>query len=260
MKGLFIDSHSHLADPRLKGQVQQILEESAKQQIGWHLQGGVGPEDWAEQLRLAEEFPQILPVLGLHPYWVSDHNDEDCEQALSQLSRLAHRGKALGELGMDLRPHIVKDAFERQVDVFSTQLELAQLLNKPVVLHVVRAFKETQRILELYGIPKAGGFVHSFNGSRPEAEAYLQMGLHLSIGGPITRQQNQKLEQAVEIIPLESLLLETDSPDQPPEGHVGENRPSTIWQVAEKIAKIKGLSAAEILDISSQNCRKLLQL
>jgi TatD DNase family protein len=123
----------------------------------------------------------------------------------------------------------------------------------------VQAFPEALKILSLHGVPKRGGMVHSFNGSTHEAEAYLKLGLHLSIGGPVCRPENQKLHQAVATLPLENMLLETDSPDQPPPRLKGQlNEPSTLWDVAEMIAKIKKLTPEEILDISSQNLEKLL--
>jgi len=254
-----IDAHSHLSDPRLATQVESMIARAKAKGIEKFLQGGVGPEDWRRQQELKARFPEILLCFGLHPYWVADHTNEECESALDELARELPKAEALGELGLDLRPHIMKDSFERQVDVFEAQLQLAEVASKPIVLHLVQAFQEAQKILSLHGVPKRGGMVHSFNGSAHEAEAYLKLGLHLSIGGPVCRPENQKLHQAVQALPVENMLLETDSPDQPPPRLKGQfNEPSTLWDVAEMIAKIKKLTPEEVLDISSQNLEKLL--
>ncbi len=255
----FIDSHCHLSDLRLESEVETMIERARSRGITRFLQGGVGPEDWQRQRELKARHPEILLCFGLHPYWVADHSEAECESALDQLARELHQAQALGELGLDLRPHIAKDSLARQLNVFEAQLEMAEMARKPIVLHLVRAFEEAQTVFDNWGVPSMGGMVHSFNGSVHEAEAYLQRGLHLSIGGPVVRPDNQKLHQAVQILPLNQLLVETDSPDQPPPRLKDTfNEPGSLWDVAEMIAKIKKMTAEEILDISSQNLEKLL--
>lgn len=273
MNPTFIDAHSHLADPRFDSPGDEfrslLLAEAKALGVSLHLQGGVGPEDWGLQKKLSEQFPEILPVYGLHPYWVADHSDAECSTALDTLARSLTGAIALGETGLDLRPHIMKDSKDRQFSCFEAQLELAEFANLPVVLHLVRAFEEAQRVFEMWGVPPRGGMVHSFNGTAKEAEAYLKFGFFISVGGPAARASNHRLHQALKEIPLDRLLLETDSPDQPPD-RTGEevslgfndelNRPASLFKVAEAVAKIHRLSPSEVLDIASQNCRKLLSL
>jgi TatD DNase family protein len=255
----FIDSHSHLSDPRIETSVEEMIAQAKAHQIHQFLQGGVGPEDWERQKLLKKKHPEILLCFGLHPYWVADHNGAQLEEALDLLAREISQAQALGELGLDFRPHIMKDSKERQIHAFETQLEIAQMAVKPIVLHLVQAFEEAQNILDLFGAPQALGFVHSFNGSLPQAEAYLKRGLLLSVGGPVVRPDNQKLHQAVQAIPMDKLLIETDSPDQPPPRLSGQwNRPESLWDVAEMVGRLKKLPPEEVLDISSQNLRKLL--
>ena len=230
------------------------------------LQGGVGPQDWQRQRDLQKQHPEILLCFGLHPYWVVDQNQAQVEAGLDLLARNISQASALGELGLDFRPHIMKESRERQIFAFEAQLEIAQMSAKPIVLHIVQAFEEAIRILDLFGEArqktdreKKSGFVHSFNGSAPQAQAYLERNLLLSIGGPVARPENQRLHQAVQMIPLESLLLETDSPDQPPPSLNGQwNSPESLWQVAEMVGRLKKLAPEEVLDITSQNLRKLL--
>ncbi|MEZ0390756.1 MAG: TatD family hydrolase [Pseudobdellovibrionaceae bacterium] len=255
----YSDSHSHLSDLRIESEVESMIQRAKSRGITKFLQGGVGPEDWERQRALKAKHPEIRLCFGLHPYWIADHSDEECEQALNRLAREIGQAEALGELGLDLRPHILKDSMDRQLEFFQAQLELAEVAGKPVVLHLVRAFHEAEKIFDLWGVPPRAGMVHSFNGSRTEAESYLKRGFFLSIGGPVVRPDNLKLHQAVQIIPLEKLLVETDSPDQPPPGWQGGwNEPVSLWDVAEKIAELKKLTAEEVLDISSQNLEKML--
>ncbi|PIS10815.1 MAG: TatD family deoxyribonuclease [Bdellovibrio sp. CG10_big_fil_rev_8_21_14_0_10_47_8] len=257
----YVDSHSHLSDLRLESEVEAMIQSAKLVGIEMFLQGGVGPEDWERQRALSLRHPEILLCFGLHPYWVIDHSMEQCEEGLDLLARQIAQASALGELGLDFRPHLVKDSRERQLEVFEAQLELAEIAAKPIVLHLVRAFPEALQIFETRGVPRAGGMVHSFNGNIREAEAYLKLNLHLSIGGPVVRPENKKLHEAVKLIPWSSLMLETDSPDQPPPSRQGGlNEPQTLLEVAETIAQLKGSSTHEVLDITSRNLRQMLSL
>lgn len=257
----YVDSHCHLADPRLDKSRDEIIRRAEGLGIGFFLQGGVSPEDWVRQERLQEQYPQIGTCFGLHPYWVADHTATECDDAMDILAMMIPEALALGELGLDLRPHIMKDSYERQSDFFVQQLELAEVAAKPIVLHLVRAFDEAMKIFAMWGVPQAGGMVHSFNGSVSEAKSYLELGLHLSVGGPLVHPDNQRLRQAVKEIPMEFLLVESDSPDQPPPSHKDQlNEPATILEVADVIAEIKGLTRAEVLDKTRENLENLLGL
>lgn len=261
----WMDAHCHMADDRIQARLESWITEAESRGIHFFLQGGVGPEDWQKQGHLAKRFPQKIGLcFGLHPYWVADHSRPEGEKALDVLSKHISEVQALGEMGLDFRPSILKEdpeGSERQISFFEMQLELAKVANKPVVLHLVQAHDEALRVLDHWGLPQAGGFVHSFNGSSQKAQDFLERGLFISVGGPLGREKNIKLKQAVKAIPLEKLLIETDSPDQPADLWQGQLNPlSSLLVVAEEVAKIKGISATEVLDISTQNLKQLLQL
>lgn len=257
--GRWIDSHSHLADPRWAAGIDRALEEAMKLGVGFFLQGGVSPEDWAAQIELRKRYPDHIGLcFGLHPYWVAAHDEEVCEIALDGLAQLLPKAMALGETGLDFRPHIMKDSRERQITLFEQQLELAEAVNLPVVLHLVQAHDDALRIFDVWGAPR--GLVHSFNGSWSKAQDFLSRGLYLSVGGPAVRPDNEKLHQALRQMPLEFLLIETDSPDQPPPSHKGElNPPASLWEVARTIAQLRKMTPNEILDITASNFRRLFQ-
>lgn len=257
-----IDAHSHLADLRFENIVEQVIHQAHAQGVGYFLQGGVGPEDWQRQRSLAAKFQGLVGTcFGLHPYWVSDHSATACEEALDELTSLLPFAQAVGELGLDFRPKIVGDRHSHQLDYFEKQLELAHFINKPVVLHIVQAHDEALAVLDHWALPQAGGFVHSFNGSFHKAQDFLQKGLLISVGGPVCRPDNMRLHQAVKEIPIEKLLIESDSPDQPPFPHQGNlNRPESIFEVAKALGVIKSLDPEEILEITTANFKRLFSL
>ncbi|MCE3010242.1 MAG: TatD family hydrolase [Proteobacteria bacterium] len=263
-----IDSHSHLADPRIQSRLDAWIVEARLNGMTAHLQGGVNPEDWARQLELQALYPEIWPVFGLHPYWVAGATEEQCEQGLDQLARKLGKAYALGETGLDFRSQFLANSElgsesenrHRQIRLFEQQLELARVGNKAVVLHVVRAFSEFLVVWDEFG---AGlrGFYHSFAGDWQKAKQILDRGLLVSVGAAILYPRNEALRSAVQRIPLDRLLIETDCPDQPPPSYQGElNPPVSLFLVADKVAEIKGLAREEVLDSSGQNLRKLLQL
>ncbi len=257
--GFWTDAHGHLADPRWEGQQDSIIEEARAKGIHFFMQGGVSPDDWQRQRDLKARHPEHIGLcFGLHPYWVAEHDEDECEEALNLLAMQLVEAQAIGEMGLDFRPHIMKDSRDRQITVFEQQIELAEISKKPMVLHLVQAHEESIRIMDIWGLPKQKGLVHSFNGSATKAMDFLKRGLYLSIGGPVCRPDNQKLHQAVKELPLEFLLIESDSPDQPPPAYKNVlNPPESIWEVARTIGEIKSLDPLEILDITTENFRRL---
>lgn len=257
----WVDAHSHIADPRWDDGRSAMLTEALSRGLGFFLQGGVGPEDWARQKELKKQHPeQIGLCFGVHPYWVADHTQEELEAALDALVTALPEALALGELGLDFRPSIMKDSQELQYQAFIDQLELADVAQKPVVLHLVQAHDEALRVFNHYGVPRFGAMVHSFNGSAHKANELLKKGFMLSVGGPVCRPENKKLHQAVLETPLEYLLLESDSPDQPPPQYKGQNNPSySVLEVARAIGQIKSLDPHEILDITTANFWRWIQ-
>lgn len=256
----WIDAHSHWVDPRLDSVRDQWMQSALQDGLQYSLQGGVGPEDWERQKLFQKSYPQNIGLcFGLHPYWVAEHNEVELEEALDLLSHELKYAVALGETGLDLRPQY-EGAFDLQIDAFESQLEIAEVAQKPVVLHLVHAFDEALRVFDMWGSPKFGGMVHSFNGSLPQAEEYLKRGLKISVGGPLVRSTNARLKQAVQKIPISELLLETDLPDQPGDDWKGNlNPPQSLLKVAEEVAHLHKKSLDEVLQITSSNFKTLFR-
>jgi TatD DNase family protein len=260
----FIDSHSHWTDLRwglqAEGLVQQLNECTGKN-IDFFLLGGVDPGEWDRQIELKKKFPENFGLcFGLHPYFVSDHGFEECEFALDELADMLTPAMALGEAGLDFRPHIMKDSQTRQIEFFENQIELAKAFQKPMVLHIVQAHEKALQIFHLWDAPERGGFLHAFNGSYETAKNFIDKGFLISVGGAVTFEKNRKLQDCVKKLPMEYLLLETDSPDQAPEGWQGPNNPTSLYTVAEKVGLIRNISAFDVLEVSSSNFKRLFRL
>ena len=276
--GRYIDAHCHLADPRLDSGRDALIAECEKRGIGAFIQGGVDPEDWERQLELVRRYPgRVFPCFGIHP-WVSGATPSDSgrlERALDELPKYLQRGVGLGETGLDHGRKMDPAGFARQEQVFKHQLEIVRSRPLPLILHIVHAHAEALAILEELGPFPRGGLVHSFGGSREIADRYLKLGFTISVGGSVTRKGFETLKRAVVGLPLDRIVIESDSPDQIPEGFEGWtcdaatgtgasslNDPRSLWTVAEAIGSLRrdGISAAGLLDRSRENLIRIFGL
>ena len=264
----YIDAHSHLADSRLDLTRDDVMERARARGIEFHIQGGVGPEDWDQQVEISESYPgQIFPVFGLHPWWVVQHDQQVCESALGFLRNYLKSGVGLGELGLDYGPKIPSGSHALQKMIFEYQLKMAREFALPIILHVVHAHDDALAMLTQFGVPK-GGIVHSFSETTEIAQRYLALGLTLSISGSvITRDSGkafEKLKRTVLALGLDQIVIETDSPDQPPAGVSGHgavlNEPANLWSVAEAVGRLKQVSAEVVLEASKKNLVRIFGL
>lgn len=167
---------------------------------------------------------------------------------------------ALGELGLDHGSRVDPASFARQRRAFQVQLDLAYARKIPMVFHILKAHDDALDELEARGAPQAAGLVHSFSGTLQQAERYVRLGLLISVGGPLARKGFGKLKETVVSLAGPSLVLETDSPDQPPPSHAGTegpmgglNEPVTLWEVARVAGELRGEAPAKILAQSRDN-------
>ncbi len=260
---MYIDSHSHWSDPRwnqTNEDLKKLLARSLEKKISFFLQGGINPGEWQKQKEIKKLFPANIGLtFGLHPYFVASHDDEECEEALDLLAHELPLAMALGETGLDFRPHIMQDSMVRQIDAFENQIELAKAFDKPLILHIVQAHDKALQVLDVWGVPQRKGMVHAFSGSFETAKKYIDRGFLISVGGAVTYDKNSKLLDCIQKMPLEYLLIESDCPDQPPNGWEGLNESTALWPVAEKIALIRGRSVLDILEISTSNFKRLFR-
>lgn len=214
-----------------------------------------------ESVLLAERYPEVHAAVGFHPHDAAAMEEAD----LAHLEKLAQSPKvvALGEMGLDFYRN--RSPREVQIAVFEKQLHLASQCRLPVIIHSRQAHEATLDLLTRWlshrgDTPQAPGVMHCFSGDAAQATAYLKMGFYLSFAGSITYQE-RLIAEAIEVVPLERLLVETDSPFLTP--HPNRNRrnePSHVRQVIQKIAEIKGLPTEQVGLETAANTVRLFRL
>ena len=249
-----IDSHCHIG---FEGQgLSDILSRAKSAGVQRMLSVACEPKDYPTLIDLLKNYPQIDGAIGLHPEYAE--NWGTVYPTLTAFFKET-RVVAVGECGLDY--HYAPDTKAAQRQAFESQIEFAHTLHKPVIIHTRDAEEDTISILksaDKAGLLKYGAVLHCFTGSRYLAEIALGMGLYLSASGVITFKSAEDLRSVFRQVPLDKLLIETDSPYLAPVPYRGqENEPSFIVKTAEKLAELESLSLLEVNDITTRNYYKL---
>lgn len=250
-----IDTHAHYDDEKFKDFSKIHYDLLKKDGVAHIINNAVDLDDSAKTiLELSDNYDLFYSAIGIHPETVNNGITLD-ENKLKDLS--AHnRVVAIGEIGLDYYWSVDKKEEQRQV--FCRQIEIANQLDLPVIVHDREAHNDTLEILKKYS-PK--GTVHCFSGSVEMAKEIINIGMYIGIGGVLTFKNARKICEVAEEIPLNRILLETDAPYLAPEPNRGKlNISSYIIYVAAKMAEIKSISIEEVLKTTSQNARKLYKL
>ncbi|HBF87648.1 MAG TPA: hydrolase TatD [Bacteroidales bacterium] len=254
---MLIDTHSHIYLKEFDADRDLVIERALNNSILKILLPNIDSHSVLEILRLSEKYRNICyPMIGLHPTSVKENYEEE----LSFINNWISKNKfiAIGEIGMDL--YWDKTFVEEQKIAFNTQVQLSIKHNLPAVIHIRNAFAETFSVLESINKAKFSGVFHCFSGNLVDAQKAIEMGFLLGIGGVVTY-KNASLQEIVKEIPLEKLVLETDSPYLPPVPFRGKrNESGYLIFIAEKIAEIKNISLNKVGEITSENARELFRL
>lgn len=213
----------------------------------------VNLENFPQILQLAEQHEHIYASIGVHP----DH-ESDTEPTQAQLVKLAQHPKvvAIGETGLDY--FRLKGDLEWQRARFRTHIRAARECGKPLIVHTREAAQDTLRIMAEEGAAKVGGVMHCFTESLEVALAAIEMNFHISFSGIVTFKNATALKEVAQHIPLERMLIETDSPYLAPVPFRGKlNQPAYVKHVAEEIAKLRGIPLAEVGRVTTENFRHL---
>lgn len=248
-----IDTHAHLDASDFAKDRATIIARACGERIGILTVGADLPSSRAA-LDLAARHRNIWPAVGVHPH---DAKTLD-RQALEELERLAGEGAvAIGEIGLDYYRNLSPPSAQRRA--FADQLDLAKSLDLPVIIHNRESTKDLVAIFRKH--PPRCGVIHSFLGDRALAEVFLDLGLYLGIGGPLTFNKNDALREAVVTAPLHRLLVETDCPYLTPVPHRGKrNEPAYVRYVAEEIAALRGVPFSKIAAATTRNASALFSL
>ena len=245
------DSHAHYDDERYDGEREQVIENLFDNGVCGIINIGCTLERSQKSVDFADKYEKFYAAVGIHP--------EDVEDLpldyLETLRKWTENKKvvAIGEIGLDY--HYEGYNREKQIEVFKKQLELAKALDMPVIIHSRDATEDCMAILKEY---KPKGVMHCFSGSAQTAKEVLALGMSLSFTGVLTFKNARRALEALEVVPMDRLLLETDCPYMAPEPFRGKRCDSgMIPYIAEKIAEVKGLDAQSVLDTCTENTKKL---
>ena len=249
---MFIDTHCHLSKDDYDD-IEQVLEDNRKVGVSPIIISGCTRESILESLEYGKMYSDVFVTIGYHPSEASITTEEDLKLLEDQLQLKFVIG--VGEIGLDY--HYGKEDKEKQIILFEKQLALAEKYRLPVVIHSRDATLDTISILKKHSVT---GVIHCFSGSYETALEYIKMGFILGIGGVVTF-KNSKLGDVVSKIPIEKIVLETDSPYLTPTPYRGEvNSSKYIPLIAEKIASCKEISIEEVARITTDNAKRIFHL
>lgn len=254
---MLVDTHAHIASPPFQGDLDEVLQRAADAGVGAVVCVGDQIESSRDAIALADREPSVWATAGVHPHYAHEAPKE-LERLLKEL--LAHpRVVAVGEVGLDY--HYDFSPREVQQEVYRRQIRVAVECRLPLVIHSREAEEDVIRILREENAHRVGGVLHCFWGDRESAEKALDMGFYLGVGGPVTFKSAEALRQVLAGVPVERLLIETDSPYLAPVPYRGKrNEPAYVVESARALAQLKGLSFEELADLTTQNARRLFRL
>lgn len=249
---MYFDSHSHMDDRRFDGDREEIINDLLNHDVGLLMNVGCDLESSERSVALAEQYPFIYAAVGSHP----DDADHVNGKLLDRYRRLAEHEKvrAIGEIGLDYHYEDVPRA--QQIIAFEQQLELAEALKLPVIVHEREAHGDAMEIVKRH--PDARGVFHCFSGSKELALWLVERGWYIGFTGVVTFKNARRAVEAVQALPIERILIETDCPYMAPEPYRGRRNDSRyVPLVAAKIAEIKGISPEEAGNITAENAKRL---
>ncbi|MBP2002691.1 TatD DNase family protein [Paenibacillus shirakamiensis] len=247
---MLFDTHTHLDAAQFDEDREETIARALAQGVTRMINVGFNRETIPTTIALAEKYEFIYAAVGWHPQDAITMKDGDLEW----IAKLCAHPKvvAIGEIGLDY--YWDTSPKDVQQDVFRQQIRLARSLQMPIVIHNRDAHEDVIRILREEKAHEVGGVMHSFSGSWETAKMCLDLGFHLSFGGPITFKNAKQPKEVLQQVPMDRLLLETDSPYLTPHPFRGKrNESGHVRLVAEMAAELKGVSLEEIADITTKN-------
>jgi TatD DNase family protein len=250
-----IDTHCHLDVDDFEQDRAAILQRCRTLGIDIIVVPAVLRAGWDNLLGLCRQHDGLYPALGLHPVYLDSHSEADLTALQDYASR--EQPVAIGEIGLD---YFIRELDrDRQQALFERQLEIARAAALPVLLHVRKAHDEVLKTLKRIGVQ--GGIAHAFNGSRQQAQQYMELGFKLGFGGTLTYENANKIRSLAASLPMDAIVLETDAPDMVVSSHRGErNSPEYLPECLQALATIRQEEPAAIARATSENARSVLNL
>ncbi len=250
---MFVDSHCHINFPELAAQMPDILERMKKNGVGRALCVSVNLPDWPGLLHLVEQHDELYASVGVHP----DYEDTIEPTVQDLIERSAHpKVIAIGETGLDY--YRLTGDLSWQRERFRRHIRAARKTQLPLIIHTRSSSEDTLDIMKEEGAEEARGVMHCFTESWEVAQASMDLGFYISFSGIVTFKKATELQEVARRMPLERILIETDSPYLAPVPHRGKlNDPSKVVHVAEMIATLRSTTVKEIEEASTNNFYRL---
>ena len=251
---VLVDTHAHLIDKAFDPDRQGVVERAIEEGVHYVISMGTCLESSRRTLDLAASYAGVYAAVGVHPSDVKGIN----ERTIRDIAKLAADPKAVavGEIGLDYYREGAPHKAQRRW--FREQIRMAIEVGKPIIVHCRDSADDIHAILEEEKAWRAGGVIHCFTGDEAQARKFLDIDFHLGAGGAITFSRSEELREVFERVPIERVLLETDSPYLAPPPHRGKrNEPAYVARVAETLAELHGMSTEEVTRLTTENVRRL---
>lgn len=247
----YLDSHCHINDESYLEDLDEVLDRMLLNKVTKAMLVCVSLDDYKRTLNIRKEGIEFKKAIGVYP----EYTDMD-ETEFNKYVSLMEKCDAIGEIGLDY--HWYKDTKDKQIELFIRQIEIANKLNKPVIIHAREALGDTYNILKQH---PCKAVLHCYSGSYELAKEFVKLGYYISIGGPVTFKNAKEPLEVAQNIPLDKLLIETDSPYLTPVPNRGKrNEPSNVVYTAKKIMEIRGIDEASFLDQINKNYDNLFNI
>lgn len=251
---MLVDTHTHLDSDSFDEDRDAVIARAVEDGVTRMINVGFNEKTIKSSIALAEQYEFIYTAIGWHPVDAIDMLDHHLDWIESLCSH--EKVVAIGETGLDY--HWDKSSKEIQQEVFRKQIQLAKKVKKPIVIHNRNAHADVVRILKEEQASEVGGVMHCYSGSWETAKLCLDMNFYISFGGPVTFKNAKQPKEVLAKVPLDRLLLETDSPYLAPHPYRGKRNESRFVKlVAETAAEIKGVEFSHICETTSKNAQKL---
>ncbi len=254
---MLFDTHAHIDNEPMYSNLDNLIPEYKNDGIDYIMLPAVEYESWERVINITKKYDMVYGALGIHPSDVTK-NDLKVLDEIEDLIKKNPKIKAIGEIGLD---YYWYDNKEEQQMWLRRQLELAKRNDLPVIIHDRDSHADVKKLLDEVDSYKSGVIMHCYSGSVEMAKEYIKKGAYISLGGPVTFKNAKVPKEVAKIVPLDRILVETDSPYLAPHPFRGKtNSPSYVRLVAAQIAGIKGLSLEEFASHATENAKRVFKL
>lgn len=254
---MLFDTHCHLNVEAFDKDLVETLKRAKEANVKRLAVVGFDHETIKKSLALSAEYPEIYSIIGWHPTEAGSYTSEVEEELKTLLKN--KKVVAMGEMGLDY--YWMEDSKEIQEEVFRKQIRVAKELNLPISIHMRDAIADTYRILKDEDVSTIGGIMHSYSGDVTYMEKFLDLGMHISLSGVVTFKKTTEVHEVAQMVPLDRLLIETDSPYLSPVPYRGKrNEPAYVAYIAKRVADLRGMSVEDLAVATTRNANKLFRL